>query len=168
VEVPPEYRVMEPEAFFALFSEGKFLRVLQIWTEHVLHDYFPETLNPQDFLELMIPTLGGLTKLKEMNPEEREKLSPEEIVNMMTPGPWIYRELDPDEADQFSGAMTFGFLFFTYLEESGADWRYSGNGVQLGEWDREILRYRPPDSRFWRVVYGDLDIEEVPAITPAG
>ena len=85
----------------------------------------------------------------------------------MTPGPSVREKLGPEEVEEIPGIVGFGALFLAYLEESGADWQYSGSGVQLGEQDREIFRHHPPDTGFWRVVYGDLHVEEVPVVNPS-
>ena len=41
------------------------------------------------------------------------------------------------------------------------DWHYAGEGVQLGEAPTPICWWRPDGSETYRVVYGDLSIEDV-------
>jgi outer membrane lipoprotein-sorting protein len=44
-----------------------------------------------------------------------------------------------------------------------SDARYLGKGVQLGQADRPIFRYRPQGSQTYRVIYGDLTVKDVEA-----
>jgi hypothetical protein len=72
------------------------------------------------------------------------------------------RNLNPEEWEEFTLNVSIGLSFISSLENSGTEWRYSGSGVRLGEGDREIFRYRMPDSSSWRIVYGDLHVESFP------
>ena len=65
------------------------------------------------------------------------------------------------ERIQPAGSLYY-LSFISVLESNGIEWLYSGNGVRLGEGAREIFRYQMPDSS-WRVIYGDLHSEELPA-----
>ena len=38
---------------------------------------------------------------------------------------------------------------------------YTGKGIELGQSDRPIFRYRPQASRTYRVIYGDLTVKDV-------
>jgi len=42
-----------------------------------------------------------------------------------------------------------------------SDWHYAGNGVKLGDADKPIFWYRPEGSETYRVIYGDLRVEDV-------
>jgi hypothetical protein len=42
-----------------------------------------------------------------------------------------------------------------------SDALYTGKGVQLGQADRPIFRYRPQGSKTYRVIYGDLTVKDV-------
>jgi outer membrane lipoprotein-sorting protein len=42
-----------------------------------------------------------------------------------------------------------------------SDALYTGKGVQLGQADKPIFRYRPQGSRTYRVIYGDLTVKDV-------
>jgi hypothetical protein len=75
----------------------------------------------------------------------------------------LLKILDYADAEEYSLNALFGFLFINSLEENGGAYEYSGYGVRLGEETREIFRYKMPDSSSWRVVYGDLHVEELPA-----
>jgi hypothetical protein len=42
-----------------------------------------------------------------------------------------------------------------------SDALYTGKGVQLGQADRPVFRYRPHGSRTYRVIYGDLTVKNI-------
>ncbi len=42
-----------------------------------------------------------------------------------------------------------------------SDWHYAGKGVEMGDADSPIFWYRPADSTSYRVIYGDLTVEDV-------
>jgi hypothetical protein len=55
-----------------------------------------------------------------------------------------------------------GLVFIRFFK--GEDkWHYAGKGVQLGDADAAIFWYRPKDSETYRVIYGDLTVEDVTA-----
>jgi hypothetical protein len=70
--------------------------------------------------------------------------------------------LNSEEWEDLLITVSEGLGFINSLENGSIEWQYSGSGVQLGEGDREILRYRMPDSSSWRVIYGDLHAEDLP------
>ena len=53
-----------------------------------------------------------------------------------------------------------GMLFHQILE-SQSDWTYVGAGVKLGDADTAIFWYQPDGSPTYRVIYGDLHVEDV-------
>ena len=59
----------------------------------------------------------------------------------------------------FNNAFT-GFLSVFKLP-ADSDWYYAGKGVTMGEANRVIFWYRPKDSTSYRVIYGDLTVEDV-------
>jgi hypothetical protein len=42
-----------------------------------------------------------------------------------------------------------------------SDALYTGKGVQLGQADSPIMRYRPQGSKTYRVIYGNLTVKDV-------
>jgi len=142
--------------------ENSFLKTLRIWVKHLPGGAFPETLAPGDMFNLFLSGHGDLMK---MSAEERKELTPEELADMIgvrQKEEHPLKSLGPDEAEEFSINALFGSLFIDSLEESGSELLYSGNGVRLGEGNREIFRYRMPDSLYWRVIYGDLHAGDFP------
>ena len=56
--------------------------------------------------------------------------------------------------------VTRGFMFM-YAMKPENDWHYAGEGVPLGEAPTPICWWRPDGSETYRVIYGDLSIEDV-------
>jgi hypothetical protein len=50
-------------------------------------------------------------------------------------------------------------LVWAMPPDSGA--LYTGKGVQLGQAERPIFRYRPQGSKTYRVIFGDLTVKDV-------
>jgi hypothetical protein len=53
-----------------------------------------------------------------------------------------------------------GLVFLRFWKGQGP-WHYAGNGVQLGQADEPIFWYQPKNSDVFRVIFGDLHVEEV-------
>ncbi|UCG57779.1 MAG: hypothetical protein JSU70_23305, partial [Phycisphaerales bacterium] len=51
-------------------------------------------------------------------------------------------------------------LFLRFFEGEGK-WHWAGAGVELGDAESPIFWYRPKGSETWRVIYGDLRVEDV-------
>jgi len=70
--------------------------------------------------------------------------------------------LAKDDAQAMELGMKLGrhmaFLRFFKGEDK---WHYAGNGVKLGDADTAIFWYRPEGSETYRVIYGDLRVEDV-------
>jgi hypothetical protein len=172
MEMPSDYRLVDMEQFNTLMRENGyqilsmengFLKMLRLWAEELSEGFFPENLPPANMRGQFMRNFPGITKL---TPEERDKLIPDEVLRTVGLGyeaKQFLINLTPEEWEEFSTIVFEGFGFIGNLENSGTEWRYSGSGVRLGEGDREIFRYRMPDSSSWCVVYGDLQEEVFPA-----
>ena len=55
--------------------------------------------------------------------------------------------------------MYNGMLFIAQLPPS-SNWRYAGENVDVGDAQTPIFWYRPVDSDTYRVIYGDLHVED--------
>ena len=53
------------------------------------------------------------------------------------------------------------YLLFTRFFKGEGKWYYRGKGVKLGKADKAIFWYRPKGSQTYRVIYGDLHVEDV-------
>jgi outer membrane lipoprotein-sorting protein len=54
-----------------------------------------------------------------------------------------------------------GFIFVQLLKDEN-DWHYVGKDVKLGDAESPVCWYRPEGSETYRVIYGDLRVEDVP------
>ena len=65
-----------------------------------------------------------------------------------------------------AGAQTekimYGLVFVQKLPKD-SDWHYEGADVKFGDADTPIFWYKPADSETYRVIYGDLHVEDVAA-----
>jgi len=131
MDVPEGYTLQETEFDLSGATEQDFIEGLRIWTR--VHDgRFPEALSTE-YIMKQVPMFSE--KLDQLN------LPEEETGRMM---------------------MTFvrGMLFLQILERQ-SPFQYAGNGVKLGEADTAIFWYQPKGSATWRVIYGDLRVEDV-------
>jgi len=64
-----------------------------------------------------------------------------------------------EQNEAFTQGMFKGLMFVAALPES-SHWRYAGEKVQFGSTDTPIFWYRPVGSQTYRVVYGDLHVQE--------
>jgi len=133
MEVPAGYTLSKTEVNLRDFTEKDFVEALRIWAQLLLDGRFPESINVEDFLKLT-PLVG-------------EKI----------------RQLNVSDVEGTQLGLTFGrgFIFFQQLDPYGIDWHYAGKGVKLGDASKAIFWYRPKDSQTYRVIYGDLHVEDV-------
>ncbi len=135
MEPPADYKLGGMEYQMNQFTEEDFVESLHIWAEFILDGRFPETIGVEDLLKVA-PLLG-------------EKLSQSNL---------------PEEQGIRTG-MTFGrgMMFFQMIVEEGCNWHYAGSSVKLGEAEKAIFWYQPKGAETYRVIYGDLSVEDVEA-----
>jgi hypothetical protein len=68
--------------------------------------------------------------------------------------------LSPDEQTVLGTKLSKYVLFMRFFKGEGK-WYYRGKGVQLGEAETPIFWYRPRGSTTYRVIYGDLHVEDI-------
>jgi len=66
------------------------------------------------------------------------------------------------EQQRKQDAMTMhrGIMFLTQLPADN-NWRYAGENVRFGDAGTAIFWYRSEGSRTYRVIYGDLSVQDV-------
>jgi hypothetical protein len=69
-------------------------------------------------------------------------------------------DLSEEEMMQLPIKFARGMLFLQIYETSGK-WHYAGADVELGDADTPIFWYLPKDSDTYRVIYGDLSVQNV-------
>lgn len=162
MEMPSDYELVDRQQFNILSLENGFAHMLRLWSEKLLDGFFPENLPPANIRNGFMSAFPDINK---WTPEEREELITDEVLRTFGLGyeaKQFLINLNPEEWADFSTTVSIGFGFINSLENRG-EWQYSGSGVRLGEGDREIFRYRIPDSSSWHIIYGDLHSEEIPA-----
>jgi hypothetical protein len=132
MDVPAGYALQKTDVKMGDFTEEEFVQGLKVWAQIVNDGTFPDTVSAEALLQQM-PTL--VEKLGRLN-------------------------LTAEEATKTGMAFgkTSGFL--TILDYQG-DWHYAGKGVTFGDATKAVFWYRRGDAKTYRVIYGDLHIEDV-------
>jgi len=133
MDVPAGYKLSDQEFDMSQFTEQDFVTTLRFWAEHFLDGNFPERLNLEDLMNVT----GRIG----------EKID----------------KLDISEQEKMQLGMTFGrgFVFFQQMGPNGVDWHYAGKDVKLGDAETTVFWYQPKGSQTYRVIYGDLHVEDV-------
>jgi hypothetical protein len=132
MEVPDGYTVNQSELDVQSATEEDFIEGLRIWAEFFGDGYFPASVAVEEYIR-QVPYIGERLKGLEVSLEGQTKV-----------GLKLNRSL----------------LFIRFFKGEGK-WHYAGNGVKLGDAETPIFWYRPKDSQTWRVIYGDLSVEDV-------
>ncbi|MHC5059537.1 MAG: hypothetical protein ACYTFK_00405 [Planctomycetota bacterium] len=132
MEVPDGYVIQETGIDFAESSESSFIESLRIWAEIIEGGQFPDSIDLEDIVKVGPKFDQGL---KRLNLTEQEKL---------------------EVATKFGQ----GYVFIRFFKGRG-QWHYAGKGVELGDSNMPIFWYQPEGSETWRVIYGDLTVEDV-------
>jgi len=132
MEVPPGYTVQKPMKLNLQPSEENFIKGLRVIAENLNYGLFPDDVSMDYFYKWM--NSGSLAK---------------------TPPP-----SSTEEAIALASDITNGSAFILFFPGEG-EWTYRGKGVRLGETETPIFWYRPKGSETYRVIYGDLHVEDV-------
>jgi hypothetical protein len=132
MDVPPGYTLQETEFDLSGATEQDFVESLRIWAKVLLDGRFPEAIGTENAMK-QVPLL--VEKLPSLD------LTEEEMMQMPI-------------------KFARGMLFLQIYETSG-QWHYAGRDVELGDTDTPIFWYLPKDSETYRVIYGDLSVEDV-------
>jgi hypothetical protein len=134
MEVPEGYSLQNQKIDMTKFSEKDFLTALEIHAEN-LNGRFPDKLTLEAMLKL-VSELGNVIPRMHLKPEEMREIG---------------------------NTYARGMMFFQNLATAGADYSYTGKSVRFGDIGKDVFRYRMPDSQSYRMIYGDLHVEAVPA-----
>ncbi len=132
MDVPPGYTLQKTEFDLSGATEQDFIESLRIWADVLMDGKFPEAIGTENTMKQMRPLVE---KIGQMN-------------------------LSEVEATQMAMKFARGMLFLQ-IYESGGNWHYVGNGVKFGDSETAVFWYQPKDSENYRVIYGDLHVEEV-------
>jgi len=133
MEAPAGYVVQDAGGIdFSESSENAFIETLRIWAEIIENGQFPDSINLEDVV----------------------KIGPKFDQGMKRAG--------LTEQQQTEVAMRWGqgLVFIRFFKGQG-QWHYAGMGVKLGDATAPIFWYQPQGSQTWRVIYGDLHVEDV-------
>jgi len=132
MEVPEGYTEQKTEMDLFASTEEDFIEGLRVWTEVLLDGEFPASIAVEDYVK--------------QTPMIKEKF---DALNLS------------DEEELDLGMKIQKVLLFTRFFQGEGKWHYAGAGVELDDGDAAIFWYQPKNSQTWRVIYGDLTIEDV-------
>jgi hypothetical protein len=133
MEAPDDYVVQDAGAIdFSDSSESAFIESLRIWAEIIEDGQFPDSINLEDVVKIGPKFDQGL---------KRAGLTEEQQAEL---------------------AMKWGqgLVFIRFFKGQG-QWHYAGQGVKLGDSATPIFWYQSQGSETYRVIYGDLHVEDV-------
>ncbi len=135
MEVPDGYVVQQAGGIdFKKSSESDFIETLRIWAEIIEDGHFPNSINIEDIVK---------------NGPQFEQ---------------AFKRANLTKQQETETALRWGQgLVFIRLFKGQGQWHYAGKGVKLGDSNTPIFWYQPQESKTWRVIYGDLSIEDVNA-----
>lgn len=134
---PPEGYTRQKTLEMGEITEQNLVELLRFWVTYIKDGVFPPTLDPV-----------GLSKAV-MEMAKAGKLSGE-------PEP----EMEWQEMMQHTRKITYGMMFVMQMQPEN-DWHYAGKDVTFGDANTPIFWYRPEGSETYRVIYGDLSVEDV-------
>ncbi len=132
MEVPAGYTVEKPMAVDLQGTEDSFIKGLRLIAEKLNYGCFPDDVTYESFYKWMTSSpING--QFNAMSKEEALAINLELIK----------------------------FIQFTIFFPDEGKWTYQGKGVPLGEAETPIFWYRPEGSETYRVIYGDLHVENI-------
>ena len=135
MDIPEGYTTEDAGAIdFKNANESDFVESLRIWAEIIEGGQFPDRINLEDLV----------------------KIGPKFEEGMEKAG------LTDEQQSDVALKWGQGLVFIRFFKGQG-QWHYAGQGVKLGDGDTPIFWYQPQDSETWRVIYGDLRVEDVAA-----
>jgi hypothetical protein len=132
MEVPEGYKLQQMEIDLNSATEADFVEGLRLLAETFNDGQFPDGVSVQDYLK-QVPSITKKFEAMKLSSEEEMAL----------------------------GKKMQQFLLFTRFFKGEGKWYYRGKGVKLGEADKAIFWYRPKDWKTYRVIYGNLRVEDV-------
>ena len=132
MEVPDGYKLQQMELDLNSATEADFVEGLRMMAETFGDGRFPDSVALADFLK-QLPTIRKKSESLGLSDEEGAAL----------------------------GKKLQLYLVFLQRFKGEGKWYYRGKGVKLGDSQAPIFWYRPKDSQTYRVIYGDLRVEDV-------
>ena len=132
MDVPAGYTEQKTELSMGNLTEQDFVESLRVWAQVVNGGTFPDTVSVEVAMQQM-PVLGA--KIGQLN-------------------------LSAEEGTKMGVAFGKGLGFLQMLDYQG-EWHYAGKGVAFGDAKTAVFWYRKGDAKTYRVIYGDLHVEDV-------
>jgi hypothetical protein len=132
MDVPAGYAAQATDLKMGDFTEEDLLTGLRAWAQVLNDGTFPDTISAAAVMQQLPALQEKLGKLT-APAEEKVKLG-------------------------MGYGKTAGFL--TMLDYQG-EWRYAGQGVTFGDAKKAVFWYRRGKAGPYRVIYGDLHVEDV-------
>ncbi len=131
MEAPAGYTVWDAKNLDVRAAEAKFIEGLRLIAERFNHGFFPDGVSIQDYQMWM--NYDYDKQLAAMN-------------------------LPKEEADTLNYKLFESSVFIRFFR---GEMTYRCKGVRLGETETPIFWYKPEKSETYRVIYGDLHVEDV-------
>jgi hypothetical protein len=132
-DLPAGYTLQKTDmASMGTLTEQDFVESLRIWAQMLNNGVFPDVLSTAAMMK-ELPQFAD--KLRGMN-------------------------LSADEGTKLGINFGKGFGFLEILGHEG-EWHYAGKGVAFGDAKTAVFWYRKGDAKTYRVIYGDLHVEDV-------
>ena len=132
MEIPAGYQLQNNSLDLTGATEEDLIETLRIWAEIIGDGIFPESVDSQNVIA-EVPVL--IEKLKGMN-------------------------IPAEEGTEIGINFGRGMIFHQIINTQGT-WHYAGEGVKFGDADTPIFWYQMEGSPTYRVIYGDLHVEDV-------
>ena len=132
MDVPAGYTLQEMQLDLFGSTEADFIEGLRLRAEMFGDGRFPDSMALEDYIK-QVPEMIKKTEQLKLSPEQETEL--EKKIGQ--------------------------HLLFLRMFKGEGKWYYRGKGVKLGNAQTPIFWYRPKDSKTYRVIYGDLHVEEV-------
>lgn len=135
MDVPEGYTVQESNLNLSDATEEDFIAGLKVWATVLRDGTFPDSVTVDQCM-LQVPKLEPAIGRLNLSAQEAERMGASFIKGMMFISLYTAKDLEP--------------------------WHYAGAGVKFGASEKPIFWYRAKGATDYRVIYGDLHVENVP------
>ena len=132
MEVPAGYTEQKADLSMGNLTEQDFVESLRVWAQVVNGGTFPDTAQCSGG---HAADARAVEKMGQLN-------------------------LSAEEGTKMGVAFGKGLGFLQMLDYQG-EWHYAGKGVAFGDAKTTVFWYRKGDAKTYRVIYGDLHVEDV-------
>jgi outer membrane lipoprotein-sorting protein len=131
---PTGYTKMDIQINTSEVTEQDLIEYLRLWLSWTKDNSFPPTFNPIELQKL--------------------------AMEMERQGRFGEGQESEEQVKQGAMQMTRGIMFVMKLPDE-SNWRYAGENVQFGDPATPVFWYKPAGSKTYRVIYGDLTVNNV-------